>query len=327
MSDLRIIWGLTGLQSRVQVKGMADLTCLPTCAAPTGLGDGFQGSAMARWLRRARPIPPISASHRASRSRQRRSTEANPAGSDATQLCFDDSSCITPHRSLSHRCASPRLDLGLDPLSAAETCDRHDQVAPAVVCPPSLDAPATVRFPEAPSSRPPATPVLLRLHQSPMPIGPQLPPHLQRAAGVPRDDDASEADQDENFGPSLPPHLAEMRKQQQKERRPSRSSTDDDKGRSRSRSWSPPGTRSPSRRLPSHSDNVGPSRAVCPEAPSPQRQVGPQIGPGRPRSETRAIGPARPDPPTGDVGPSRAHGPARGPAGPSRDEYVGFLGV
>lgn len=155
-----------------------------------------------------------------------------------------------------------------------------------------------------------------------MPIGPQLPPHLQRHADPSsdttlRDDDAPDAveqnqDQDQDFGPSLPPHLAKMRQQKQQQKvGPSLPS-----GRSHSRSQSPPRQRSPSARSggsPSQSEQVGPSRAVGPQAPP--RQAGPR-SPGvtaGPRSPTRQVGPARPEP----VGPSRAPGPAsRGPVGP-----------
>lgn len=155
-----------------------------------------------------------------------------------------------------------------------------------------------------------------------MPIGPQLPPHLQRHAdpstahGQPDDDSADaveqDQDQDQDFGPSLPPHLAKMRRQQQQQQQqqakvgPSLPS-----GRSQSRSQSPPRQRSPSGqsgRSLSRSDQTGPSRAVGPQA-------GPQL-PGAaagPRSPTRTAGPASPEP----VGPSRTPGPAsRGPVGP-----------
>lgn len=144
-----------------------------------------------------------------------------------------------------------------------------------------------------------------------MPIGPQLPPHLQRHAGPPTADDDSGDEQDQDFGPSLPPHLAKMRQQKQQPKvgpsLPSRSS--------RSRSRTPPGERSPSGqsgRSPSRSDQAGPSRAVGPQAPP--RQAGhPQPGPAAgPRSPTRTVGPAGPEP----VGPSRAPGPVRGPVGP-----------
>ncbi|EJT52429.1 hypothetical protein A1Q1_04336 [Trichosporon asahii var. asahii CBS 2479] len=142
-----------------------------------------------------------------------------------------------------------------------------------------------------------------------MPIGPQLPPHLQRHVDSPATDDDSgnavEQDQDQDFGPSLPPHLAKMRQQKmQAEVGPSLPS-----GSSRSRS-----ERSPSRksgRSPSRSDQIGPSRAVGPQAPP--RQAGPQLPRAAgSRSPTRTVGPSRPEP----VGSSRAPGPARGPVGP-----------
>lgn len=147
-----------------------------------------------------------------------------------------------------------------------------------------------------------------------MPIGPQLPPHLQQQADPPTADDDSgnavEEDQDQDFGPSLPPHLAKMRQQKQQANvgpsLPSRNS--------RSRSRTPPGARSPSResgRSPSRSNHAGVSRAIGSQATS--RQAGPQLpGTVRSRSPTRTVGPARAEP----VGSSRAPGPSRGSAGP-----------